>query len=433
MKNRWKKPVLLLAALLLILSACSSNEPISVTPSDSGSDKASRSDNQSSLAVRLAVPEHVTGEFSSESGITRITVDADIIVPDVSQADLIEALPRVFEKDEINKLIHALEDDYGWYDGYSPEGPYNDEGLVQQQAVKDNVYYNLMVLNENQDILGEQTIYQYMDAHPDYIYSIITAYYMENAETHEIGAGPYFDFVRSNTGYVNSYAAKRLDGPTAKDCTISIEAAQKTADGFVHELFPDYQLQFYGVSAMGHQEYAVTKEEYYIFRYTREINGIPVNDSENKMSGADGDAYGHAAGQGSLVVTVADDGIRSVQYMSPLETGKILQEDISLLSFADIWDIFSNLALLSFQHLEIEPDVKQNYLNVHEIRFGYMSVIQPDRSYVLTPVWDFYGTRVLHGDGGYAGINSFDVGNEGESFFTINAIDGTVIDRYLGY
>ena len=72
-------------------------------------------------------------------------------------------------------------------------------------------------------------------------------------------------------------------------------------------------------------------------------------------------------------------------------------------------------------------------VQIDRITLGYMRVYEPasdSRSGVLVPVWDFFGSRELV-------TNSTDAGytyhTPGESWLTVNAVDGTVINRALGY
>lgn len=65
--------------------------------------------------------------------------------------------------------------------------------------------------------------------------------------------------------------------------------------------------------------------------------------------------------------------------------------------------------------------------------------------YIAIPVWDFEGYQVItysddykdfaKGNGGYQldADNQRTVEMEGMSYLTINAIDGSIIDRKLGY
>ena len=64
---------------------------------------------------------------------------------------------------------------------------------------------------------------------------------------------------------------------------------------------------------------------------------------------------------------------------------------------------------------------------ITDIRLGYLRVMRPDQPDTLTliPVWDFYGSVTFNG--------SYVQNWACHSWLTINAIDGTVIDRQYGY
>lgn len=69
---------------------------------------------------------------------------------------------------------------------------------------------------------------------------------------------------------------------------------------------------------------------------------------------------------------------------------------------------------------------------IKEVRLGYMRV--KDRETLsegtLVPVWDFFGSWTTTG-GSFTQPLVFE--DSYTSLFTINAMDGTVIDRDLGY
>ena len=84
---------------------------------------------------------------------------------------------------------------------------------------------------------------------------------------------------------------------------------------------------------------------------------------------------------------------------------------------------------LSIAANELNSKFGKKYVNnlyIKEIRLGYMCTMDRDRPerHLLIPVWDFYGEREFR-DGYYTFDN--------QSLFTINAMDGTVIDRDYGY
>lgn len=62
--------------------------------------------------------------------------------------------------------------------------------------------------------------------------------------------------------------------------------------------------------------------------------------------------------------------------------------------------------------------------DITEIRLGYMRSWEEEASAeaALIPVWDFYGTRTLSGD-------LYDIKRSFYPWLTINAMDGTVIER----
>lgn len=63
---------------------------------------------------------------------------------------------------------------------------------------------------------------------------------------------------------------------------------------------------------------------------------------------------------------------------------------------------------------------------IDTIEFGYMQIASQDESdeYLLVPVWDFWG------------VESYDdeaLLRTHHSYLTVNAIDGSIIDRTIGY
>ena len=69
-------------------------------------------------------------------------------------------------------------------------------------------------------------------------------------------------------------------------------------------------------------------------------------------------------------------------------------------------------------------------MDIRKIRFGYMAVKQSESigGYRYIPVWDFYGVHYPVYEDSQFYPESCD-----DPVFTINAVDGTVIDRNMGY
>ena len=139
-----------------------------------------------------------------------------------------------------------------------------------------------------------------------------------------------------------------------------------------------------------------------------------------------------------LCIVVDDDGIVSIDWDSCQSTlDELIAEDCALLDFEEIMDIaaeqfaIGNIDLAEFNYNGlINMD-----LRIDEIKLGYMRVELSDGSgrYVLVPVWDFFGNYNAKLDNGKGGEYEKQDRNYRYSYLTINAIDGTVIDRSLGY
>ena len=95
---------------------------------------------------------------------------------------------------------------------------------------------------------------------------------------------------------------------------------------------------------------------------------------------------------------------------------------VDLLPFDQIYETFKKQVFLR------DYGAEKLRLIINDIKLGYYYLPQKDSNnkYLLVPVWDFIGIK--EDDKG----NFWGIGEEG-SFLTINAIDGTIINRLLGY
>jgi len=150
-----------------------------------------------------------------------------------------------------------------------------------------------------------------------------------------------------------------------------------------------------------------------IFGYS----GTPGSDSE----------FGSAWIYERLVFLVNDEGIVYAEWASPLEICDIRVYSCNLLPFSEIQQIFEKMVRVIWQYQA--KDCLSLTCNITEARLELMRVLEQGSADngLLIPVWNFYGTRQ----------RSFASGNTDETLhgimLTINAIDGSIIDRALGY
>lgn len=156
----------------------------------------------------------------------------------------------------------------------------------------------------------------------------------------------------------------------------------------------------------------------YILRYMRNIDGAAViYASESKHTeGWQGEDYSKKIWPTECVeFRVNDDGIIGFSYNTPIEITDTVVEKSSLKSFEEIKDIFETMVVVTNAKENMET-----VLNVNRVVLGYSRISEKDSfdTGLLVPVWEFQN-----------------IGKDGtrETILTINAIDGSVIDRTLGY
>lgn len=357
---------------------------------------------EETLAEQLQVPEQVTEDFVSEKGICHLMVDADILMPKVSQVDIVEAIPRAFTEQEALQFVEQFQGEQQWKyvvsnDIYKGEGP-------EQSLQSGEIRYDLWI----EPAETEQ-------GHIKLQYSV-------NKNTGQPGWRPSMEYRNTDISMDSTETMYPLTEGKAQDCTISLEEAIALADAEVEQLAPNYRVAHYG--QLGAWNGAKTARQFYILHYTGMLQGVPVNDTYA------GDSY--EVGQELITVILNDEGVCYLEYANPYGVGDILQRDVELLSFAEIWDIFTNVGMLKLEELEAYEEVIRNDVEIYEIRFGYMAVLQADGQLQYTPVWDFYGRGYLAGTGAWAHAEESEP-LENDSFLTINAVTGTVIDRNVGY
>ena len=120
---------------------------------------------------------------------------------------------------------------------------------------------------------------------------------------------------------------------------------------------------------------------------------------------------------------INDDGIVGFDYISPIEVTKTVVENSAVKSFDKICGIFEKMAVVT----EAQDGLNINII-VDKITLGYYRISEPDSfdTGYIVPVWDFKGTTQFISDGA---LLSESYG----SIMTLNAINGSIIDRSLGY
>jgi hypothetical protein len=132
----------------------------------------------------------------------------------------------------------------------------------------------------------------------------------------------------------------------------------------------------------------------------------------------------------SISVSVDANGIIEFMWNFPKSTVEIIDDDVKIMSFDEVINTFEQKILYT---MYMDGNSKRE-VHIKKIELSLMPVKKKDSSKtVLVPVWDFRGYFFDPDDEVWA--NSANVINESDSssFLTINAIDGAIINRSLGY
>jgi hypothetical protein len=134
-------------------------------------------------------------------------------------------------------------------------------------------------------------------------------------------------------------------------------------------------------------------------------------------------------------IIVDEQGVFFFLWNSPYTVNEIVTENTSLLSFGEIQSVYQKMApiVLSdrYSFLLSEDDSRTWDVYITEVRLGLARVTEKNvgSSGLLVPAWDFFGYTKNNQE-----ESDPDTANDTYSAqLAINAIDGSVIDRSLGY
>lgn len=175
-------------------------------------------------------------------------------------------------------------------------------------------------------------------------------------------------------------------------------------------------------------------ESGYALYYSRTINKVPLTYTM-EAGGAleDMDSTMESWAYENLYFYVDADGISSMCYSNPYNIGETQTENLSLLPFSEIMNIYEKMMIVTnADNMEYE---NSRIYDIDRIVLGYARIYEPSTDAytgLLVPVWDFFGSRKIDSD--YDGESYSDTTDYPTwSFLTINAVDGSIIDRSLGY
>ena len=199
-----------------------------------------------------------------------------------------------------------------------------------------------------------------------------------------------------------------------------------------------------------------SNEQAYALWFTRPVGGLPgaYADVQQDVYGQyaqNGGDTGYAApcGQEYAYFLVRDSGVNWFEWYAPSTIVRTVNENVALLPFDEIlaafrkqiaWEVYPALE-------EVRDGGFSGTIRIDRIALESVRVRKSGASdtYLLLPMWSFYGELVLHKDGGagerFAGRCHYTIDANGDAvyrvpggcFMQINAVDGSVYNPALGY
>ena len=217
---------------------------------------------------------------------------------------------------------------------------------------------------------------------------------------------------------------------------ISLADAQKAAEEAIDRLGWDWKVYGWDYALFSHGENGTNEDTVldggYYFHFARVLDGVPVTFTSSYGGGLeDMDSTLTPWSYERCEVIVGDDGIQEVEIMNPYEVGEVQTEHVKLMDFDSIIKIYEQM--MEVTNADMADFEKQRTFHIRKIVLGYSRIYDPTTDSdtgLMVPVWDFFGGFDVETDEGYDKNNGE---HATRSFMTINAIDGTVIDRELGY
>ncbi len=360
-------------------------------------------DEGTDLRTGLNVPKSFQDTWKSNSGITVVTVDAEVQFPEsVSKAPVIEVASRAMTKEDLFAFCDA-----------AFEGKKYDPYFYDQDA---NDYYK--VPKDQLEFSADPFLAFYFDGEE----KVFSSYYQDylpafsaTVEIRELNNLIRFSHVYADSG-------SRYDHDKA------LAYAKELVDSFSPGLECVKEDKYtISVPSTDNDDGGDEQEQVYEFIFNRPYAGISTTYTMLECTENDGNPEGYAPSSyyESVTVDISETQLWQMQWRSPYEQIGIINENPKLMSFDEITQVASKMLPLKWAyHEQTWKEETSKNMEVGRITFGYTRVLMKDAPtrYMMVPVWDFFGVFEATGDAATE-----------EPLLTLNAIDGSVIDREYGY
>jgi len=446
-----KRSSIIMIAAILLLCACqpTPEEEVVVNKADqqqmlSNAEKQDGRMEIVDLYERLGAPKEYKASLSGTEGRLQVEVDAKVLLPE-GELPIVRVEPRVMSRSDVLAYVDAVfSPDMQFVDSNS--GNWQTKGFYAHEIEK--AKWAMDHWNDGGSIIYDMDCNSPSDVQEKWL----NKYYMQQAEAPEtapriersdldmtwivatsddvnfsamfVAVNPWdnsverIDYIRSIFDNPNVHWMQNVPNG------IREQDAKAAAEAFLEKLPVEGLTLRVAVPEIYSDDYS-RQVPCWRFYYTREFSGAEESFTNSEYT-SDSE-YNHQRAVECLMIVVDEQGVAGFRYNAPQNVLETVSERTSLLPFSKIEEIFNRMILVYNNRLNdgTQDEARWTY-HITSIRLGLVNIAEENaETGLLIPAWDFMGYWHSEYKNWIEDIST----NEQHSFLTINAIDGSIINR----
>lgn len=410
----------------------------------------------------LNAPEHCVDSAEGKvfGGTLQVQIDADVEVPNVSAVPVFTVREKLFSAEEKARMTKLVLGD-GPYCNFNLERYYKDSD-------KANIDEELKRIQELDDrIFGENFPYdEYRKGYEHNLNNYLESYNSlpepgpmqpwtgsfnaehlavadENNNTVSFDKGAFY-LHNSVSDSTIAFNAKRMpetdEERQAADAAVAVYSSLSEIPFRVTGIVGDsegFNELYEGVAKRPIEQYSVSLAPVFADIPAYSYSAYHGSDTGQQAAGVLSDDYDNPVRPMYVDALVENGKVVALNWYNVYEIVGTENENVTLLPFETVLEKFKKQVYYSiyFDPPEAGEPEGTMVMVVEQIRLSYMRVKKPDSDECyLLPVWDFmgydYNPAYKHDAHDLIGTKSW---FSHQSLLTINAIDGSIIDRNKGY
>ncbi len=485
-----KKNIIVISLILFILlmSSCQSTPNESIVAKKAGIEETiqQKTTAQGATYIKYDAPKSWKENFTVDGDFLSINIDAEILIPESSVFPIYIVEPQQISQQQANNIINVL------FDGktlYKPK-TIKTKAEIEEEIIKIKAHItdtnsDLYLLKESNPEYYNQAIEDYhkqikqleqqlVDAPSEYsptpidlnfqdgktilfkdlpadIFKEIPDVSIIQGEAYMGKENPASIMVVSDSTKTNnkimyenidssSYPIFNIQeaNENPKNLLISEKEAIKIAEDALNKMgFSNMALAAIGYDGIRSSD-SESRNIYPVLYFTQSFDNKSITFIGNTSS-PQTQQYAEPWPDECLLIGVDDKGINRFEWTAPIKVVDTLSESATLLPFEDIIRIFKDQAKVRDVWKDDNSNICKRDIIINKIVLGFAKVPRENafNQGLLVPAWDFFGYRIdtytQQEPGGYPLDKNNQYINKAfmNSYISINAIDGSIVDRVI--